>query len=234
MIQQVRYISQYLTHLPALTANNQSILEQHSGDPIPSTSQFLINPSTTSYKLFLGELNTEFDVKTLVSPANKERLQELNHLQKFNTPAWKGIHYKKALQSCIASPGFVGLKINEEFCHFNKTKDYLASTEQILAGLSNNIRFHRRFCCFLRSFLSFPQPRVLTLLNNAKGMLPDMGAQAVSDPLLIKSLWKVLIDRTTGCNPPQVDKLCSLPAWKVGGGLTRLLLVNSRKKTVKK
>lgn len=44
----------------------------------------------------------------------------------------------KKIISGFASPGFVGLKVSEELCHFNKSKDYLASKEQFSAGLSNN------------------------------------------------------------------------------------------------
>lgn len=141
LIQQVGHISQFLTNLPQLTNNIQSREEQNS-QPIPSTSQFVTNP--TACTLSLGTLGTEFDEKSIIPQADKERLQELAHLQKFDTPAWKGIRYKKTLQTCIATPGFVGLKLNEELCHFNKTKDYLFPTEQLLAGLSNNILEQRQ------------------------------------------------------------------------------------------
>lgn len=145
LIQQVGFISSYLTSLPLPTTNQSGQLPVlQENNPTPSTSIFLRNPTTSLCKLSLGELGTEFDEKTITPQADKERLQELAHLQKFETPSWKGIRYKKALQSCIASPGFVGLKVNEELCHFNKTKDYLAPTENLLAGLSNNILEQRQ------------------------------------------------------------------------------------------
>lgn len=147
LIQQVGFISSYLSNLPLLSTQSSTLMhEQQQTDPIPSSSNYLNVPTTSNTipKLSLGVLGTEFDEKTIVPQADKERLQELINLQKFDSPSWKGIRYKGALQSCIASPGFVGLKLNEELCHFNKTKDYLASTELLLAGLSNNILQQRQ------------------------------------------------------------------------------------------
>lgn len=118
LIQQVGYISQYLTNLSVPTLNIKSNLEQQI-DPEPKTSHFLNNPSSSIKVVSLGDLGTDYDEKSLVAPANTDRLRELAQLQKFDTPAWKSIRYKKALQSSIATPGFVGLKLNEELCHFN-------------------------------------------------------------------------------------------------------------------
>lgn len=149
VIQQVSYISQYLTQIPQIMTNASQVVQTPSSEPIPSTSgqEFLNRPTELSgqnNKLALGEIETEFDNKKIIPLANKERLEELARLQQFDTPAWQGIRYKKALQSSLAQPGFIGLKINEELCHFNKSKDYLASTEQLLAGLSNSILEQRQ------------------------------------------------------------------------------------------
>lgn len=143
LMTQMSYISNYLAHLPAYL--NMSANTQNS-EVRPSTSsqpeQFLVKPTRIdqqSLSLALGTLGTSFDEKKIIPPSNVERLAELNKLQQFDSPAWKAIRYKKSLQESLASPGFTGLKVNDELCHFNKRKDYLASTEQLLAGLSNRV-----------------------------------------------------------------------------------------------
>lgn len=100
-----------------------------------SHSQYLVNPCTNNFQL--GDLNTDFDEKRVIPSSKKERLERINLLQHFETQAWKGLRYKSVLQGFLATPGFVSLKVNEELCHFNKTKDFLASAENMLAGLSN-------------------------------------------------------------------------------------------------
>ncbi|KAI8442411.1 hypothetical protein MSG28_005925 [Choristoneura fumiferana] len=80
---------------------------------------------------------TDSDDKKVVPPANEERLRKVTKLQHFNTQAWKGLKYKSILQGFSATPGFVALKVNEEFTHFKATKDFLASAENMLAGLTN-------------------------------------------------------------------------------------------------
>lgn len=139
IMQQVNYISGYLSQLPhyidaKLTKNNPSTSQDDH-----SSSQFLVNPckSTPTDKFKLGDLIVEYDDKKVIPAANSERLKELHKLQHFDSQAWKGIRYKSTLQSYAATPGFVSLKVNEELCHFNKTQDYLASAENMLAGLTN-------------------------------------------------------------------------------------------------
>lgn len=143
LISQVSYISGYLSQLPQLiSASNSTKCTNEGSGPsevaqqLPQTS-FLVHPGTRVDNLSLGTLNTEFDAKRIVPTADKGRLEELCRLQQFDSQAWKGIRYKKSLQEYTACPGFIGLKINEELCHLNKSKDYLASTEQLLAGMSN-------------------------------------------------------------------------------------------------
>lgn len=139
LISQVGYISGYLQQtLPLMRSHNQ--VSDAWNLPGPSNevqqSEFLVNPCNSN-QLTLGELNTDFDEKRVVPPAKRERLMKLMNLQHFDSQAWKGLRYKSTLQSYIATPGFAQLKVNEEFCHLNKTKDFLASAEGVLAGLTN-------------------------------------------------------------------------------------------------
>ncbi|KAJ0179494.1 hypothetical protein K1T71_005206 [Dendrolimus kikuchii] len=145
LMQQVSFLTQYITQaqVPQLDSEINQTACKHND--IPNSLPFLNMPMSSSHcKFSLGELDTEFDERSVVPQASQELLQELAQLQKFCTPAWKSVHYKKALQTCLANPGFTGLKLNEELCHFNKTKDYLASTEQLLAGLSHNVLEQRQ------------------------------------------------------------------------------------------
>lgn len=144
---QVNYISNYVAQL----SNHDLPTDFYpSTSNLPSTSsqdksEFLTNPSLTTTNfatnntLKLGDININYDENRIIPLANKERLNELNKLQQFDSQAWKGIRYKKAMQTFVASPGFMGLKINEELCHFNKSKDYLASTETLMASLSSAV-----------------------------------------------------------------------------------------------
>lgn len=138
LLTQMSYISNYVAHNLPSTSSQQDISVPNTGFETEHTmqqDQFLTIPGSTH--LSLGEVSITHDQNRIIPPADPKRLEILNRLQQFDTQAWKGIRYKKELQSCMASPGFTGLKINEELCHFNKTKDYLASTESIMAGLSN-------------------------------------------------------------------------------------------------
>lgn len=141
---QVSYISGYMSQIPqyfsSLTQSNK--LHANSNEPGPSCdghsrNTFLTNPIKEPEKLQLGCFNIEVDEKVVIPKADDERLKELKRLQQFDSPAWKGIRYKSTLRTSSATPGFVQLKVNEELCHLNKTKDYLASAEGVLAGLSN-------------------------------------------------------------------------------------------------
>ncbi|KAJ2953489.1 hypothetical protein O0L34_g1087 [Tuta absoluta] len=151
LMNQVSYLTNYLTQLPKIIACNSSQGACEGSGPSTLTqqntenskNQFFENPCARSEILSLGTLNIDFDEHKIIRPANKKRLEELSRLQQFNSPAWKGIRYKKPLQAHLATPGFIALKINEEFCHLNKTKDYLALSEQFLAGMSNALLEHR-------------------------------------------------------------------------------------------
>lgn len=120
---QVAWISSYIANAHSATTNN-----------------FLQNPMQVNNNILsLVELGVDHDKNIVVPLADKKRLDELTQLQQFSSQAWKGIRYKKSLKTCLASSGFVALKVNEELCHFNKQKDYLLSTENVVAGLSNVI-----------------------------------------------------------------------------------------------
>ncbi|XP_041980808.1 uncharacterized protein LOC121738816 [Aricia agestis] len=146
LMDQVSRISNFVSELTSQTMHNTNTHQiinnclpgpSHAVQSSNLESTFLKRPCTSSNNLTLGELNIDYDDKKIIPSADKDRLLELVKYQKFNTQAWKGIRYKKAMQSYAATPGFIGLKINEELCHFSKNKDYLASTEQLLASLSN-------------------------------------------------------------------------------------------------
>ncbi|KAH9641090.1 hypothetical protein HF086_003511 [Spodoptera exigua] len=153
LISQVSYISNYLSQYPVYYNNSN---QNNIGNPIPSTStsgmsqniseniskdtsrQFITLPTQPEpLSLDWGSLITDIDDKKIIPPSDMDRFLELNKLQQFDSQAWKGIRYKRVLQSCLATPGFTALRVNDELCHFNSNKDYLASTEQLLAGLSN-------------------------------------------------------------------------------------------------
>lgn len=140
LMAQVNYISDYIAqNVPTQCSNLPSTISQQASNR--PQGQFLVIPNSTvtSATLSLGDVHIDHDDNKIIPPAKPERLKELENLQQFNSPAWKGIRYKKAIQSCLAFPGFMGLKVNEELCHFNKNKDYLASTETLMASLSNVI-----------------------------------------------------------------------------------------------
>ncbi|KAI5644926.1 reverse transcriptase (RNA-dependent DNA polymerase) domain-containing protein [Phthorimaea operculella] len=158
LMRNVSFISGYMTQLPhyitQYTQHTSQHTTEHARQPRPnlegSTSRAVERPSATNFlvnpcqnningQLQLGGLNVEINDKAVIPKANPERLEELKRLQQFDSPAWKGIRYKSTLRTCTATPGFLPLKVNEELCHFNKTKDYLESAEGVLAGLSNTV-----------------------------------------------------------------------------------------------
>lgn len=126
-----------VNYITSLIAQNVPTPSQETIDKEPGNFLVIPKSHTTSATLSLGEVHIDHGENKIIPPADPVLLKELDNLQQFNSPAWKGIRYKKAMQSCLASPGFTGLKLNEEFCHLNKSKDYLASTEMLMASLSN-------------------------------------------------------------------------------------------------
>lgn len=148
LMSQMSYISNYLSHYPVCfsDARNSANVIPSTSTGIETTSEPFITLPTQPESLSLnwGSLHTDIDDKKIIPASDRDRFLELNKLQQFDSQAWKGIRYKQVLQGCLATPGFTGLQINDELCHFNKSKDYLASTELILAGLSNNILEQRQ------------------------------------------------------------------------------------------
>ena len=139
LITQVSYISNFVAHM-----SDQLQPQTNRPNNLPSGSHmreetFLVDPSSsnTINTLTLGDVCIDYDGNKIIPAADEQRLRELNKIQQFNSQSWKGIRFKKAMQSYIAEPGFMGLRVNEELCHFNKSKDYLASTELLLSSLSN-------------------------------------------------------------------------------------------------
>lgn len=94
-------------------------------------------PPNKRRKYDKSQIKALIDINKVIPPAKKVRLNQLNSLQHFDTPAWKGLRYKTILQSYTAAPGFIALKVNEELSHLNKTKDFLVSADNFLAGLTN-------------------------------------------------------------------------------------------------
>lgn len=122
------------------TVNTCEVVEQND----KTNAEFLTNPSTTTSKLLeLGICKTDFDDKKFIKPADEHRLRLLADLQHFNSPTWQHVRYNKVLHDMTAQPGFCNLKINEELCCLNKSKDFLASTELVIAALTNGL-LHQR------------------------------------------------------------------------------------------
>lgn len=159
IINQVTYLTNCVAQMPqiftAINNTNFNNIKENVGSHLNSVNsmntndQFLNKPqviskATNNNNMSLGELKISYDESKIVPVADPDKLAELNSLQQFNSQAWKGIRYKKDLQTLIATPGFIGLKLNEELCHLNKGTDYLASTEQLLAGLSNAVLENRQ------------------------------------------------------------------------------------------
>jgi hypothetical protein len=136
IINQVSYLTNFLLQSQAASGEGPSTQREQDDD-------FLVRPRQVHKIVDLGEINTEIKEGTLVQPAEPENLRALDKLHKFNSPAWQAVRYKNSLKSVLATPGFVELKINEELTHFNKGKDYLASTENVLAGLINAVLTNR-------------------------------------------------------------------------------------------
>lgn len=148
LMSQMSYISNYLSHYPICytDARNTGNIIPSAGTGNENISEPFITLPTQPVSLSLNwdSLRTDIDDKKIIPASDRDRFLELNKLQQFDSQAWKGIRYKQVLQGCLATPGFTGLHINDELCHFNKSKDYLASTELMLAGLSNKILEQRQ------------------------------------------------------------------------------------------
>lgn len=135
LIDQVSHLSNFIQMYFHQSMNNTpSFIPTVS--PSASTD-FLIKPHTDMVDL--GEVKTVTDKSKLIKDASLSRVEVLNRLQHFETDAWKEVKYSRVLQNFLAKPGFIELKLNDELCHLNRGKDYLASTERSMAGLTNGL-----------------------------------------------------------------------------------------------
>ncbi|XP_043267235.1 uncharacterized protein [Venturia canescens] len=147
VINQVGYLTNILAQVIPVEAACSS---QAAREAVQSTDETFLTRPALGEDLNLGEFATETDNKKVVKTASKDRVEALTKLQHFGTEAWKEVKYSKSLQSFLAKPGFVELRLNDEMCHLNRGKDYLASTEKVLAGLTNALLEHKEI---LRSSL---------------------------------------------------------------------------------
>ncbi|CAK1585577.1 unnamed protein product [Parnassius mnemosyne] len=145
LIHQVSHLTNCLQYyLPintALPSTSNTLLPSTSKACPTDSSEFLVKPN--SNQLNLGEVFTVTDNNKVIKNASQSRLESLVKLQHFGTEEWKEVKYSKVLQNFLAKPGFIELKINDELCHLNKGKDYLANTEKTLAGLTNGLLEHK-------------------------------------------------------------------------------------------
>lgn len=132
LINKVGYITNYLSYIQG----SQNIIPSMCAGESETNDSFLINPAT-SKPLDLGEVETKIDNKKVIKQSSKERVDAVVKLQRFSSDAWKEVKYSKTLQNFLATPGITELKINDELCHLNRCKDFLAQTERVMAGLTN-------------------------------------------------------------------------------------------------
>lgn len=124
--------------------NVLAALVTQSSAPRSSTStavdqSFLSRPAIATKVLDLGNFKTDVDEHKRLRPAKEHRLEILKDLQRFDSVEWKDVRYANALKNFSASPGFTDLAINEELCHFEKTRDPQRPTDRVLGGLCNAV-----------------------------------------------------------------------------------------------
>ncbi|CAH2089772.1 unnamed protein product [Euphydryas editha] len=148
LYEQVSVLTNLIMHQQYALSTNTNVPAKSTDvieHPKQSNGDFLTNPCTSTPKsLDLGICKTDFDEKKVLKPADEQRLNQLIKLQHFNSPTWQHIRYKKALTDMLAYPGFCNLKINDEICCLNKGKDFLASTEEIMAAITNALLYQRQ------------------------------------------------------------------------------------------
>jgi len=129
---QVNLLTSLLLQTPAATPVSR---------PGGINQTFSERPGTSfdTRKLDLGSFKTDVDEKRRLRPANKNRLEILNGLQRFGSVDWKEVRYSKALRSFLASPEFTDLRVNEELCHLDRKKDLLLPVDRVLGGLCNAV-----------------------------------------------------------------------------------------------
>ncbi|CAH0729978.1 unnamed protein product, partial [Brenthis ino] len=148
LYEQVSFLTNIIMHQQCASSSNTNVTAKTTDvieQPEQINDDFLTNPcSITPKSLDLGFCKTDFDEKKVLKPADEQHLNQLIKLQHFNTSTWQHIRYKKALADMLAFPGFCNLKINDEICCLNKGKDFLASTEEIMAAITNALLYQRQ------------------------------------------------------------------------------------------
>lgn len=80
------------------------------------------------------------DERKHIRQPQEQHLQALFFkLPHFGSPEWKKVRYSNTLKQLLATPGFNNLKVNEDLCHLDRSNDFSAPTERILAGVSHGI-----------------------------------------------------------------------------------------------
>ncbi|CAH0731480.1 unnamed protein product, partial [Brenthis ino] len=148
LYEQVSFLTNLIMHQQCASSSNTNVTAKTTDvieQPEQNNDDFLTNPCSITLKsLDLGFCKTDFDEKKVLKPADEQRLNQLIKLQHFNSSTWQHIRYKKALTDMLAFPGFCNLKINDEICCLNKGKDFLASTEEIMAAITNALLYQRQ------------------------------------------------------------------------------------------
>ncbi|CAH0728290.1 unnamed protein product, partial [Brenthis ino] len=148
LYEQVSFLTNLIMHQQCASSSNTNVTAKTTDvieQPEQNNDDFLTNPcSITPKSLDLGFCKTDFDEKKVLKPADEQRLNQLIKLQHFNSSTWQHIRYKKALADMLAFPGFCNLKINDEICCLNKGKNFLASTEEIMAAITNALLYQRQ------------------------------------------------------------------------------------------
>lgn len=153
MQNQIQFLSDIILSQKAQPSPPEKVIEIHEKDVRPQS--FLAKPR--EYKTIdLGTPKTNVDEKRVIRSADKELLETLNGLQRFNSADWKEVRFASALRNFLATPGFTDLKVNEELCYLENKKDPIAHVERVLAGLSNAVLAQRNLLkCSLQSIIDW-------------------------------------------------------------------------------
>lgn len=148
LITQVSYLSNLC--MQSLGGSYQVEQQQHTNyNNTGSTSaSFITYPNDSRRVLELGRIETDYNKSKLTKSASPDRVKLIKELQHFGEPLWKHVRYSKALQTFAATPAFIELKLNDELCHLNREKDFLAGTEAVVAALSNAVLEQRELLRF--------------------------------------------------------------------------------------
>ncbi|CAH0731537.1 unnamed protein product, partial [Brenthis ino] len=215
LYEQVSFLTNLIMHQQCASSSNTNVTAKTTDvieQPEQNNDDFLTNPcSITPKSLDLGFCKTDFDEKKVLKPADEQRLNQLIKLQHFNTSTWQHIRYKKALADMLAFPGFCNLKINEEICCLNKGKDFLASTEEIMAAITNALLYQRQL---LQSGLqeivnwSHNNPTELTS-NNLFNKISEMFGNSSPSYKLSEQTLQIVCGKRAECIETRSKRLIS-------------------------